>query len=113
MLTNVSSADYLITGDSVKEKENVQGVEKKASQVNPYTKSSELNDSLEISDQAKSLFQREKDVGFFTRMVLDSTLTSNESEKIMQLIQEGEFIDNQELAEALQNDDDLLRYLFG
>ena len=112
MLKNVSSADCLITGDTVQQKENVQGIEKNTSAIKPYSKPAEFTDSLEISEQAKALFQKEKDVEFFTSKVLESPLSNKESEAIMKLIQEGEFIDNQDLAEALQGDGDLISYLF-
>ncbi len=112
MLTNVSSADYLITDESIHQKEKAQGLEKKAEPTNIYTKNSELSDSFEVSETALELLQKEKDIEKFTSMVLESPLSGKESAKIMELIQEGEFIDNQELAEALQGDTDLMRYLF-
>ncbi len=111
MLNNVSSADYLITGDSIQQNENVQGLEKNPNSLNPYAKPEEFSDSLEISDKAKELFQKEIDVKFFTSMVLNSPLSSEESASIMELIREGEFIDNRELAEALHDDSDLVKYL--
>lgn len=116
MLTNVSSIDYQITGDSVQEKDNVQEIGKKAAVKNIYAKPAEFSDSLEISEKAKELFQKEKDVEKFTAMVMNTPLTGEESAKIQQLIremiQEGEFIDNGELAKALQSDYDLMSYLF-
>jgi len=112
MLTNVSSADYLITDESIHQKEKLHGIDKKAEQVNIYAKNSELSDSLEISEKALELFNKEKDIKKFTSLALDSPLTGEEYAKIMELIQEGEFIDNKDLAEALQGDVDLMRYLF-
>lgn len=115
MLSNVSSTDYLITGDHVQEKDNVQEIGKKAGVKNIYAKPAEFSDSLEISDEAKELFQREKDIEKYTSMVLESPLTSEENEKIQKLIREmlqkGEFIDNSDIAKALQMDQDLMGYL--
>lgn len=112
MLTNVSSADYLITGDSVQQKENVQGIGKSASPINIYTKQAEFDDSLEISDEAKNLFQKEKEIQYYSSMVMESAMSSDETAAILKLIEKGEFIDNKDLAEALEGDQDLIRHLF-
>lgn len=113
MLTNVSSADYLITGDSVREKDNVQSIGKTAlNALSGYAKETDFSDSLEISDEAKSLLQKEKDVQFFTQMSLDSPISEDETAAIMQLIEKGEFIDNKDLADALNWNQDLMRQLF-
>lgn len=112
MLSNIS-ADYLITGDSVGQNENVQGVEKKQqSAASIYAKPAEFDDSLEISEEAKQLFQKERDVEFFKSLAMEAPLSTEEMGKIMRLIQEGELIDNKELAEALQQDSDLISYLY-
>ena len=112
MLTNVSSADYLITGDSIQHKENVQETGKSKTPVNIYAKPAEFNDSFEVSEQAKRLFEREKDIQFFTSKVMETPLRNEELSAIMKLIQESEFISNADLAEALQGDSDLMKHLF-
>ncbi len=111
MLGNVSN-DNLIAGNSVNQNENLTGVEKKENSTNPYIQLAELEDSSEISAKAKELLQREQDVEFFTSEVLESPLSNDELNAIMELIRSGEFIDNKDLAEAMQADDDLLSSLF-
>ena len=111
MLTNVSG-DYMVPGDSVNQKENVQGLEKNTKTLNPYIKPAEFDDSLEISKQAKELFQREKDIDFFKSMVLDSVMSTEEINSIMKLMREGDYINDDDLAEALYEDDELMKHLF-
>ncbi len=112
MLNNISS-ENLISGNLINNNENINGVEKSEEQVNIYAKTVDLEDSSDISDKAKELLQREKDIENFKSMVLESPLNGEELKKIMELIREGEFIDNKELAEAMQSDDDFLNSIFG
>ena len=112
MLSNISN-DSLIAGNSVNQNENIKSLGKNEEAKNAYSNPAEFNDSLEVSNEAKALLQRDKDIEFFKSLILDTPTCNNEElQAIMELIQEGEFIDNKELAEAMQADGDLLNYLF-
>jgi len=112
MLGNITN-DNLITGNSVHQNENIKELEKNEGIKNPYVKSAEFYDSLEVSREAKELFQKEKDIEFFKSLVLESPFCSkDEVDAILKLIQEGEFIDNKDLAEAMKADNNLLNHLF-
>ena len=111
MLSNVTG-DYLLAGDSVNKKENIHGVEKNTNNQNLPVKTTEFDDSLEVSKEAKELLQKEKDIEFFKSLVLESPNNKEEVNAIMKLIENGEFIDNKDLTEALNQDKDLLNYLF-
>ncbi len=110
MLGNISN-DNLITGNSLSQNENIQGVEKNGNPKNIYAKTAEFDDSLEISKEAKELFQREKDVEHFKSIVLKSPLNNEELNSIMKLIQKGEFIDNKDLADVMSSNKGLLSHL--
>ncbi len=112
MIGNVSN-DNLISGNLINQNENINGVEKVEEQKNPYAKIAELEDSTNISDEARELLRREKEIEYFKSLVLDSPMSGEEVSAIMELIRNGEFIDNKDLAEAMQVDDDLLSHLFG
>ncbi len=111
MLGNITN-DNLITGPSVNQSEHIREIEKEGNSKNPYVKSAEFNDSLEISKEAKELLQKEQDIEFFTSLALESPYTNEDFNAILELIQKGEYIDNKDLAEALESDNDLLNYLF-
>lgn len=111
MLGNISN-ENLITGNSVDKNENVLGAEKTEEKKNPYAKTVELEDSTDISEKARELLQKEKEIEFFKSLVLDSPPSREELNAIMELISSGELIDNKDIAEAMQADDDLLSYLF-
>lgn len=106
MLTNVSSADYLITGDAVQQKESVQGVDKKALAKEIYSKVAEFTDSAEISPLAKELLQRDEDIKKFTSLALAHHLTDEEQTSI------AKFLENQDIADSMQDDSDLMSFLF-
>ena len=110
MLGNVSN-DNLITGNSLNHNENIQSIEKNGNSKNPYAKTAEFDDSLEISKEAKELLQKEKDIEHFKSLVLTSPLNNEELNSIMKLIQKGEFIDNKDLANAMSSDKGLLSHL--
>ena len=111
MLSNVTG-DYLLAGDSVNKKENIHGVEKNTNNQNLPVKTTEFDDSLEVSKEAKELLQKEKDIEFFKSLVLESPCSKEEINTIMELIKNGEFVDNKDLSETLKQDKDLLDYLF-
>jgi|GEM_PF-1914697 len=112
MLGNISN-ESLISGNSINQNENINGVEKKEETKNPYAKTVDFDDSLEISEKAKELLQKEKEIEFFKSMVLDTPNSKEELNAILELIREGDVIDNKDLADAMQADQDLLSYLFG
>lgn len=112
MLIN-TSANSPLTGLPVDQGEHVKGVENnQAGTKNPYVTRDVFNDSSEISKEAISLYQKEKDVEVFKNLVLESPLDDTEFRAIMDLINKGEFIDNKELAEALSTDSDLLSFFY-
>jgi hypothetical protein len=112
MLINTSS-NNLITGLPLDQSELVRGVENNQTGTkSPYVTKDVFNDTSEISNEAISLYQKEKDVEKYKNMVMDSPLSDAELKAIMDLIQKGEFIDNKDLTDALSTDKDLMSYLY-
>lgn len=112
MLGNISN-ENLISGNPVNRNENVQETEQVQEKKNIYSISDDLEDSSEISEKAKEFLRREQEIEHFKSMVLDSPINGEELNAIMELIRNGEFIDNKDLVEAMYSDEDLLSYLFG
>lgn len=111
MLGNIGS-ESLITGANINQNGVITEVENKDEVKTTSDMSKYFDDSPEISDEARELLQKERDVDFFKSLVIKSPLDKDELNAIMELIRQGEFIDNKDLAEAMREDQDLLSHLF-
>jgi len=121
MLNNISNEDILLN-NSIAQQTKLAGVEKKTtSSQNPYVKSSDFADVIDISEQAKKLYEKEQEILKYKSMVMDSLNTPDELEQIntvLDTIKTGDYISNDDLADKMLKNDmslnsaELLKILF-
>ena len=102
MLNNIQSDDIL-QNNSISQQIKLAEVDKKASQ-NPYLKLAEFDDVIEISDKARELYEKEKEIEKYKSMVLESLKSDLEVEQtssILESIESGKYINNETLAEKM------------
>lgn len=102
MLNKVQNDDIL-QNNPVAQQSKLSGVEKKSSQ-NPYLKIADFGDVIDISEKARELYEKEKEIEKYREMVLDglnSELAPEESEKVVESIKTGDYINNEVLAEKM------------
>lgn len=107
MLNNISNEELLLN-NSINQQAKIGGVEKKTATQNPYLKLAQFDDTLEISDQAKKLYEKDKEIEKYKSMVmdiLDSPDSPDETETILDSIKTGDYITNDQLAEKMLKGD--------
>lgn len=125
-INNINNEDQILN-NTIAQQAKVSGIEKKAVPANPYLKVVEYGDTLEISDLAKKLCDKDKDIKKFTAEVmkaLNEPDDPKELSSIMNNITASGYISNDQLAEKminpstgtkddkLQNKNELLKLLF-
>lgn len=119
MLNNINNEDILLN-NSLTQQIKLGGVEKKASSQNPYSKVAEYGDVIDISDKAKELYEKEKEIEKYKSLVMDSLNTPDEPDAlntIMESVKSGEYISNEQIADKMLkgeldlNGSDLLKML--
>ncbi len=103
-MLNYINNDDLIPNNSINQQSKIAGIDKKSVSKNPYSKIAEFGDTMEISDQAKKLYEQEKDVEKFKSMVMESLnapQTEEEINSILDIIQSGDYVSNDNLAEQI------------
>jgi len=121
MLNNISNEDIL-HNNSIAQQTKLAGIEKKTtSSQNPYAQPAEFADVIDISEQAKKLYEKEQEILKYKSMVLDSLNTPDELEQInavLETIKTGDYISNDDLADKMLKNDmslnsaELLKILF-
>lgn len=113
MLNKINNGDGTVNNDSIIRQQVIGNVGQRTTS-NPYAKQNDLVDKTDISNEAVSLFQREKDIEKFKNLVMDSLDTENYNADIAELIDKGAYqISEEDLAQSMINNDDLLNMLFG
>ncbi len=107
MLNNISNED-LILNNSISRQAKLVEIDNKSASQNPYVKSSELADVIDISEQAKKLYEREQEIEKYKSLVLESLDSPDDPEhmtSILDSIKSSEYISNEELAAKMLNGD--------
>jgi tRNA G18 (ribose-2'-O)-methylase SpoU len=108
MLNHVTKSSDLYTNANIKQQQEILGVDKREIQKNPYTKIDGFVDQSEISELARKLFEKDKEVQKYSKLVTEDLDESSNTNKILDLINSGQYLNNDELAESLLNNNDFL-----
>ncbi|OGI00842.1 MAG: hypothetical protein A2287_02430 [Candidatus Melainabacteria bacterium RIFOXYA12_FULL_32_12] len=111
MVDHITNNDIL-TNNSIKQQQELLGIEKKSSAKNPYQKVSEYMDQSDISDEALKLYDKEKDVEKYREMVLEAIGNDLNVSEIVQLINNSEYMSDTDLADSLSKNKDFMDLLF-
>jgi hypothetical protein len=112
MIDNITNNEIL-SNNSILQQQEVLGVEKKSASKNPYDKNVYLSDESDISDQALSLYEKEKDVQKYKNLVLEAISKDVSTSDLVKLINnQNSLISNDDLADKLANDKDFMSLLF-
>ncbi|MFH0701928.1 MAG: hypothetical protein V2B14_00115 [bacterium] len=113
-IISTNNSDFLINS-SIKQQE-LTGIEKKTASKNPYLSQAEFADKSDISKEALNLYEQDKDIEKFKKMVLDSLDDDSDISDIKEivnlLIDKKYVISNDDLAQSMLNDGDLVDLLF-
>jgi len=107
MLNHVTNGSDLYTNTNIKQQKEVLGVDKRELQKNPYTKVDGFMDQSEISELAKKLFEKDKEVQKYCKFVTEG-LDENSGTEIVDLINSGKYLNNEELADSLLENRDFV-----
>lgn len=107
MVDHIVNNDIL-TNNSIKQQQELLGIERKSASKNPYQKVNEFTDQLDISKEALKLYEKEKEMEKYRQMVLESIEKDMSISEIIQLVNSPEYLNNDELAESLLKNDDFL-----
>ena len=107
MLNNISNEDILLN-NSISQQAKLAGVDKKTTAQNPYSKVSEFADVIDISEQAKKLYEKDQEIQKYKSMVMDSLNSPDSPEQtnsILNSLKSGDYISNEALAEKMLKGD--------
>jgi hypothetical protein len=108
MLNHVTNGSDLYTNTNIKQQKEVLGVDKREIQKNPYAKIDGFIDQSEISELAKKLFEKDKEVQKYTKLVTEDLDINSAKNEIVDLINSGQYLNNDELANSLLGSEDFL-----
>jgi len=111
MLNHVTNGSDLYTNTNIKQQQEILGVDKREIQKNPYTKVDGYFDESNISDLAKKLFEKDKEVQKYSKLVtegLDESSGTSNTNKILNMLNSGQYLNNDELATSLLNNRDFI-----
>jgi len=120
MLNNIGNED-LILNNSIAQQAKLAGVDKKAASQNPYVKTAEFADVIDISEQAKKLYEKDQEIQKYKSMVMDSFNSPTDLEQIdsiLNTIKTNDYISNDAIADKMLKGDlnlnnaELLKILF-
>jgi len=113
MLNNINSNDGIVNS-LIKQQEEVNEIDKKSVSRNPYKKSTELIDESLISQEALKLYEKDREIAKYKSMVLSSLASGDGSKEVANLLQNGKYeVSDDDLADSMLSDSDLLNMLFG
>jgi len=120
MLNNISNEDILLN-NSIAQQAKLAGVDKKTVSQNPYLKTKEYADVIDISEQAKKLYEKDQEIQKYKSMVMESLNSPTDLEQlnsVLDTIKTGDYISNDAIAEKMLKGDlnlnnaELLKILF-
>jgi len=107
------SGNDLVTNSPIKQQQELLGVDKKSSAKKAYMDSSELADITDISNEALKLYEREKELDRYKKMVLDPDVSEQAGlDQILEFMNNNEFLSPDELADSLSRNKDFMNMLF-
>jgi len=108
MLNNISNQDLILnnplTQQTIAQQSSVAGVGQKTTSKNPYSNVSDSADVVDISDQAKKLYEKDQENQKYKSMVMDSLNSPDSPEQINSIldsINSGGYISNDALADKM------------
>lgn len=120
MLNNISNEDHILN-NSIAQQAKLAGVDKKTAAQNPYSKVAEYADVIDISEQAKKLYEKDQEIQKYKSMVMDSLNipdTLEQVNSVLDTIKTGDYISNDSLADKMLKNNtnldgsELLKILF-
>ncbi len=103
MLNNIENQDILLK-NSIAQQNQVSTIGSKAEAKNPYMKLAEFGDKLDISEEARKLYEQEQDIAKYKSMVmaaLNAPENKEETASILDLIKSGEYVSDDDLADTM------------
>src|SRR3989339_883813 len=76
----------ILTNSSIRQQQELLGIEKKSASKNPYEKNIDLTDESEISDEAIQLYKKEQEIEKYRNLVLESIDNDLNTSDILELI---------------------------
>lgn len=110
MVDHINSNDALIN-NTIKQQQELLGIEKKSAVKNPYQKVSELTDRTDISDEALKLYEREQELEKYRKLVLEAINDDLNVSDIVSLINTGKYMSDEDLADSLAKNEDFMDLL--
>lgn len=105
----------ILTSNTIKQQQELLGIDKKTSSKNPYDKSVDFVDQADISQNALKLYEQEKkqekDVDKYRKIVLDSINKGLSTSDIIKQINSEKYLSNDDLADSLLNNDDFINMM--
>lgn len=121
MLNNIRNNEDVLVSNSIAQQAKIGSVEKKTAAQNPYLKVAEFADVIDISEQAKKLYEKEKEIEKYKSIVLDMLNApgdTDETNAIVDSLKTEDYVSNDAIADKMVKDgktlngSDLLKILF-
>jgi hypothetical protein len=113
MLNNINSNDGIVNS-LIRQQDEINEIDKKSVSKNPYKKNTELVDESLISQEALKLYEKDREIAKYKSMVLSSLTSGDGSKEVANLLQNGKYeVSDDDLADSMLSDSDLLNMLFG
>ena len=111
MINNIN--DSIINNQLTKQKEISLVDRAKTGRANLYAVNNASYDKTEISDTAISLYQKEKDIDKYKKLVMESLDETDGTDELSKLIADGKYaISDEDLADSLFANEDFTNLLF-
>ena len=102
----------ILTNSSIRQQQELLGIEKKSASKNPYEKNIDLTDESEISDEAIQLYKKEQEIEKYRNLVLESIDNDLNTSDILELIHSDyKNLSDADLAEGLTKNKDFMDLL--
>jgi len=120
MLNNVNTNEVLLN-NQLTQQIKLAGVDKNTSTQNPYAKVSEFADVIDISEQAKKLYEKEQEIEKYKELVMQSLNSSDNTEqtsKLLDVFKTNDYISDDDIVDKILKDtqetknNQLLKMLF-
>jgi hypothetical protein len=108
MLNHVSNGSDLYANANIKNQQEVLGIDKRLAQKNPYSKVDGFSDQSEISELAQKLFEKDKDIQKFTKLLANDVEECTNTNELFGLLESGDYMNSDELADSLLNNRDFI-----
>jgi len=103
MLNNVNTNDVLLN-NQLTQQLKLAGVNGNSSAQNPYAKVSEFADVIDISEQAKKLYEKEQEIEKYKELVMQSLNSSDNAEQtanLLDVFKKNDYITDDDIANKI------------